>query len=73
LIIASGSSGLDGRRSDPVANDAEEGRTARHEEAQWQKRNGETLTEARQAEPGPSVLVLLVIGTGLAIVVLGIG
>lgn len=32
----------------------------------------ETPTEARQAEPGPSVLALLVIGTGLAIVVLGI-
>jgi sterol desaturase/sphingolipid hydroxylase (fatty acid hydroxylase superfamily) len=32
----------------------------------------ETPTEARQAEPGPSVLVLLVIGTGLAIIVLGL-
>jgi hypothetical protein len=32
----------------------------------------ETPTEARQAEPGPSVLVLLVVGTGLAIIVLGI-
>jgi len=31
----------------------------------------ETPTEARQAESGPSVLVLLVISTGLAIFVLG--
>ena len=27
----------------------------------------ETRTEARQAEPGPSVLTVLVIGTGLAV------
>jgi hypothetical protein len=32
----------------------------------------ETPTEARQAEPGPSVLVLLVISTGVAILVLGL-
>jgi hypothetical protein len=32
----------------------------------------ETPTEARQAEPGPSVLVLLVISTGLAVVILGV-
>jgi hypothetical protein len=32
----------------------------------------ETPTEARQAESGPSVLVLLVISTGVAIVVLGL-
>lgn len=32
----------------------------------------ETATEARQAEPGPSVLALLAISTGLAILVLGI-
>jgi hypothetical protein len=32
----------------------------------------ETPTEARQAEPGPSVLMLLVISTGLAILILGI-
>ena len=32
----------------------------------------ETATEARQAEPGPSVLVLLIISTGLAIVILGV-
>jgi len=29
-------------------------------------------TKARQAEPGPSVLALLVVSTGLAIVVLGL-
>ena len=32
----------------------------------------ETTTEARQAEPGPSVLALLTISTGLAIVILGL-
>ncbi|GAB1716648.1 MAG: hypothetical protein NTAFB05_16900 [Nitrobacter sp.] len=31
----------------------------------------ETPTEARQAEPGPSVFMLLVISTGLAVVILG--
>ena len=31
----------------------------------------ETATEARQAEPGPSVLALLAASTGLAILVLG--
>jgi hypothetical protein len=32
----------------------------------------ETATEARQAEPGPSVLALLVVSTGLAILILGV-
>ena len=32
----------------------------------------ETPTEARQAEPGPSVLAHLTVSTGLAILVLGI-
>lgn len=32
----------------------------------------ETPTEARQAEPGPSVLALLSVSTGLAIVILGV-
>lgn len=32
----------------------------------------ETPTEARQAEPGPSVLALLSASTGLAILILGI-
>ncbi|MBI5318926.1 hypothetical protein [Bradyrhizobium sp.] len=32
----------------------------------------ETPTEARQAEPGPSVLALLTASTGLAILILGI-
>jgi len=31
----------------------------------------ETPTEARQAEPGPSVLALLAVSTGLAILILG--
>jgi hypothetical protein len=32
----------------------------------------ETPAEARQAEPGPSVLALLAVSTGLAILLLGI-
>jgi hypothetical protein len=32
----------------------------------------ETATEARQAEPGPSVLSLLAISTGLAVLILGV-
>jgi hypothetical protein len=32
----------------------------------------ETATEARQAEPGPSVLTLLIISTGLTIIILGV-
>jgi hypothetical protein len=32
----------------------------------------ETTTEARQAEPGPSVAALLTISTGLAILILGV-
>ncbi len=32
----------------------------------------ETPTEARQAEPGPSVFALLVVSTGLAVLVLGV-
>ncbi len=31
----------------------------------------ETPTESRQAEPGPSVLALVIVSTGLAILVLG--
>ena len=32
----------------------------------------ETPTEARQGEPGPSVLALLSVSTGLAVLILGI-
>jgi hypothetical protein len=32
----------------------------------------ETPTEARQGEPGPSVLALLTVSTGLAILILGV-
>jgi hypothetical protein len=32
----------------------------------------ETPTEARQAEPGPSVLALLSISTGLAVLILSV-
>jgi hypothetical protein len=37
-----------------------------------QDRTVETPTEARQAEPGPSVLALLVVSTGLAVLILGV-
>ncbi|WP_398478994.1 hypothetical protein [Tardiphaga sp.] len=39
------------------------------------KQNGqiiESATEARQAEPGPSVLALLSMSTGLAVIILAI-
>ena len=32
----------------------------------------ETATEARQAERGPSILLLLTISTGLAVLILGL-
>ena len=32
----------------------------------------ETPTEARQAEPGPSVLALLTVSTSLAVLILGV-
>jgi hypothetical protein len=32
----------------------------------------ETATEARQAEPGPSVLALLIVSTGLAVLILAV-
>jgi hypothetical protein len=32
----------------------------------------ETPTEARQAEPGPSVLLLLIVSVALAVLILGI-
>lgn len=47
----------------------------RSEDTMASKQHGqivETPTEARQGERGPSVLALLVISTGLAIVILGI-
>ena len=56
-------------------------RAARHpkhmriEGAMATKQHGqivETPTEARQAEPGPSVFALLTISTGLAILILGV-
>lgn len=39
------------------------------------KENGqivESTTEARQGEPGPSVLALLAMSTGLAVLILGV-
>lgn len=39
---------------------------------QRQRQIVETPTEARQAEPGPSVLALLAVSTGLAILILGV-
>jgi hypothetical protein len=42
------------------------------EHARERDRIVETPTEARQAEPGPSVLTLLTASTGLAILILGV-
>lgn len=39
---------------------------------QQQGRIVQTPTEARQAEPGPSVLALLTVSTSLAILILGV-
>ncbi len=39
---------------------------------QQHRRIVETPTEARQAEPGPSILALLLVSTGLAVLILGI-
>jgi hypothetical protein len=39
---------------------------------QQQRQIVETPTEARQAEPGPSVLALLLVSTGLAVLILGV-
>ena len=39
---------------------------------QRQRQIVETPTEARQAEPGPSMLALLAVSTGLAVLILGV-
>jgi hypothetical protein len=39
---------------------------------QHQRQIVETPTEARQAERGPSVLALLLVSTGLAVLILGV-
>ncbi|HET7887561.1 MAG TPA: hypothetical protein VFL62_15160 [Bradyrhizobium sp.] len=39
---------------------------------QQEHRVVETPTEARQGEPGPSVLALLAVSTGLAVLILGV-
>ena len=39
---------------------------------QQERRVVETPTEARQGEPGPSVLALLAVSTGLAVLILGV-
>jgi hypothetical protein len=45
------------------------------EDSMARKENGqivETATEARQAEPGPSILALLTMSTGLAILLMAV-
>jgi hypothetical protein len=37
-----------------------------------QRQTIETPTKARQAEPGPSILALLIASTGLAVLILGV-
>lgn len=55
------------------------GRRLRHSQAiegpmatRQDRRIVETPTEARQAEPGPSVLALLTVSVGLAMLILGV-
>lgn len=55
------------RGREALANREIEGTMARQQE-----QIVETATEARQAEPGPSVLALLTISTGLAVLILGV-
>jgi hypothetical protein len=59
---------LDKRSPRTVAHPAIEDTMATRQ----QGRIVETATEARQAEPGPSVLALLVASTGLAVLILGV-
>jgi hypothetical protein len=40
--------------------------------AREQRHIVKTPTEARQAEPGPSVLALLMVSTGLAVLIFGV-
>jgi hypothetical protein len=45
---------------------------ATRQRTQQQHQIVETPAEARQAEPGPSVLALLAVSTGLAVLILGV-
>ena len=45
---------------------------ATRQKTRQQRQIVETPTEARQAEPGPSVLALLTVSTGLAVLILGV-
>jgi hypothetical protein len=60
----------------PSSSDAESLATTEFEGTMARTRQNrqivETPTEARQAEPGPSVLALLTISTGLAVLILGV-
>ena len=45
---------------------------ATRQKTRQQRQIVESPTEARQAEPGPSVLALLTVSTGLAVLILGV-
>jgi hypothetical protein len=55
-------------RPDGLSNSSDEGIMAGKQDRQIV----ETPTEARQGEPGPSVLALLTVSIGLAVMILGV-
>jgi hypothetical protein len=59
------------RGADAIPEEIEAAMATRQKTRQ-QRQIVETPTEARQAEPGPSVLALLTVSTGLAVLILGV-
>ena len=59
------------RGADAIPEEIEAAMATRQKTRQ-QRQIVETRTEARQAEPGPSVLALLTVSTGLAVLILGV-
>ena len=59
------------RGADAIPEEIEAAMATRQKTRQ-QRQIVETPIEARQAEPGPSVLALLTVSTGLAVLILGV-
>jgi hypothetical protein len=59
------------RGADAIPEEIEAAMATRQKTRQ-QRQIVETPTEARQAEPGPSVLALLTVSIGLAVLILGV-
>jgi len=59
------------RGADAIPEEIEAAMATRQKTRQ-QRQIVESPTEARQAEPGPSVLALLTVSTGLAVLILGV-